>query len=178
MGGAAVSGTSGLRGRVDADALRSSCDAIATRLDDGRHRVVPARLVAQRPDGTLEVPFGADDVRDAAETEYVRAKKTVTERDEVVPAQLLMRERVQVRHVPVNRYVDEAPRARTEGDTLVMPIVEEVLEVQKRLLLRAEVRVSMTCEISESAPQSVALRRESIAVEASAAANRGRRARR
>jgi len=44
--------------------------------------------------------------------------------------------------VPVGRVVAEAPGVRDEGDELVVPVLEEVLVVQKQLFLREELRIS------------------------------------
>jgi hypothetical protein len=54
----------------------------------------------------------------------------------------LFSEEVSVERVVVERMVDEVPQIRQEGDVLVIPVVEEVITVQKRLLLKEEVRVS------------------------------------
>lgn len=54
--------------------------------------------------------------------------------------QVLSRTAAHVEHVPVGRFVDEMPGTRNEGDTTVIPIVEEVLVT--RLFLREEVHVT------------------------------------
>lgn len=51
---------------------------------------------------------------------------------------------VTVERIPVGREVSEAPRIRTEGDVTIIPIVEEVLVVEKRLVLKEEIRVRTT----------------------------------
>ena len=56
-------------------------------------------------------------------------------------AEGLMRETVEVRREPIGREVDSLPPIREEGDTLVIPVVEERLVIQRRLFLREEVRV-------------------------------------
>ena len=53
----------------------------------------------------------------------------------------LFADEVAVERVPVNRIVDEMPETRQDGDVLVVPVVEEVLTIQKRLLLKEEVRI-------------------------------------
>ena len=53
----------------------------------------------------------------------------------------LYRDHVEVERVPVGREVDEAPPIREEGDTVIIPVVEEVLVVEKRLLLKEEVHL-------------------------------------
>ena len=49
---------------------------------------------------------------------------------------------VDVERVAVNRDIDEMPSVRHEGDTMIVPVVEEVLVVEKRLHLVEEVRVT------------------------------------
>jgi len=55
-------------------------------------------------------------------------------------------EEVAVERVPVNRVVSSAepPKMREEGDTLVIPVLEETLVLEKKLLLREEVRLTRT----------------------------------
>jgi stress response protein YsnF len=54
--------------------------------------------------------------------------------------EILTETRAKVEHVPVGRFVDEMPPIREEGETTVIPVVEEVFV--RRLLLREEVRVT------------------------------------
>jgi hypothetical protein len=44
--------------------------------------------------------------------------------------------------VQIDRIVAEPPVQRQEGDTLILPVVEEVLVVEKRLMLREEIRIT------------------------------------
>jgi hypothetical protein len=52
----------------------------------------------------------------------------------------LMREQSNVEVVPVNQVVDLEPRVRIEGNTVVIPICEEI--IVKRVLIREEIRVT------------------------------------
>src|SRR3954462_4036621 len=92
-----------------------------------------------------------------------RLKKTVSERTEIVEVPL-MEERTEVERVPVNRVVDAAPAVRYEGDTMIVPVLEEVLVTEKRLVLREEIRVRKS-RVEIRKPQHVILRREQIDVE-------------
>jgi len=74
------------------------------------------------------------------ETGRVAVHKTVTERDETVEM-LLKRTDLAVERIPVNRVVTEAPASRQDGDTLIIPIMEEVLFVEKRLVLKEELHI-------------------------------------
>jgi uncharacterized protein (TIGR02271 family) len=51
-------------------------------------------------------------------------------------------DRVEVERIPVNQEVDSPPEIREEGDTLIVPVVEEVLVVTKRYRVLEEVRVT------------------------------------
>ena len=87
----------------------------------------------------------------------------MTERTEVVDLPLT-REEVSVERVAVNRVVDGPVETRREGDTWIVPVLEEVLVVEKRLMLREEVRITTRrTEVAE--PQTVTLRREEAVVE-------------
>lgn len=51
-------------------------------------------------------------------------------------------EDVDVQRVPVGRVVDVMPEVRTEGDTTIVPVVEETVVVRKRFLGREEMRIT------------------------------------
>jgi uncharacterized protein (TIGR02271 family) len=94
----------------------------------------------------------------------VRIHTRVETREEVVD-EPLRREEVTVERVPVNKLVEgEAPMPHYEQEVFVIPILEEVLVVQKRLLLKEEVRVTRH-RTTVSKPQQVTLRREVVEVE-------------
>jgi len=94
----------------------------------------------------------------------VRVTKTVTEREETVN-EPLHRETVSVTRVPMNRVVDAAYGPHEEGDTLVVPVFEETLVVEKRLVLREELRITRQQTVDRYERQTVPLRREEAAVE-------------
>ncbi len=66
---------------------------------------------------------------------------TVTQTREQLVDELLTRETCEVERVPVGKPVDAMPAVREEGDTIVVPIVEEVLEIRRHLVLKEEVRI-------------------------------------
>lgn len=95
----------------------------------------------------------------------VRVSKTVSEREEVVD-ELLARDDVAVERVSIDRVVDAAsvPAVRHEGETMIVPVLEEVLFVEKRLMLKEELRItSKRREVRN--PQRVVLRSEEVSVE-------------
>jgi len=96
------------------------------------------------------------------ETGRIQVQKTVQERVEVVD-QPLFEEEVQIERVSINRPITEAVAPHYEGDTLIIPLVEEVLVVQKQLVLREEVHIKkVRKEFHE--PQEIRLRTEAVNV--------------
>ncbi|WP_228535317.1 YsnF/AvaK domain-containing protein [Noviherbaspirillum malthae] len=94
----------------------------------------------------------------------VRLHKTVSEHTERIE-QRLMHDELVVEHVPLGRVVSgEAPQTRYEGNTLVVPVLEEVLVVQKQLVLKEEVRITRQ-QRPIDASQEVSLRTEQVRVE-------------
>jgi stress response protein YsnF len=73
-------------------------------------------------------------------------------------------ERLDVQRVPINQPIDAAPAIREEGNTLIIPIVQEVIVIEKRLMLVEEVRIVKHI-VAIHQPQDVELRREEITVE-------------
>jgi uncharacterized protein (TIGR02271 family) len=109
------------------------------------------------------VEEGVDVERRRVETGRVRASKVVSSREEVVD-EPLSRDEVHVERVAVNRVVDGPSGARREGDTLIVSVYEEVLIVEKRLMLKEEVRITTRKHV-EREPQAVTLRSEDVVVE-------------
>lgn len=100
----------------------------------------------------------------AVETGRVHIAKQVVEREEIVSVPVAS-EHVRVERVPIGRTVDAMPQVRLEGDTTIIPVVEEVVVVERRLLLKEEIRVTRERAVSPSPPQRVTLRSESVRVE-------------
>jgi uncharacterized protein (TIGR02271 family) len=97
------------------------------------------------------------------ETGGVRIIKVVHEREEVVNVPRV-REEVTVERVTLNRLVDTPVSMRQEGDTLIIPLLEEVIVMEKRLMVKEELRITKH-RIEEQASQQVTLRREEVVVE-------------
>lgn len=97
------------------------------------------------------------------QTGGVRIKKVVHEREEVVD-EPLMREEVQVKRVPINRVVDAPVPVRHVGNTMIISLLEEVLVVEKRLMLKEELHITKG-EVETYKPQRVTLRTEEAVVE-------------
>ena len=97
------------------------------------------------------------------ETGRVRFSTTVTERVETVD-EPLFKTVVEVKRVGVARFVDAPPAVRYEQDVMIVPILEEVLVVEKRLRVKEEVYISQKREEYRS-PQQVTLRTETLSEE-------------
>ena len=80
--------------------------------------------------------------------------------------EVLTHERVEVERVPVGRPVDAIPPDRQEGDTTVIPVVEEVVVVHRQLVLREELRVRRV-RVTEHHRETVSLRVQEATVERS-----------
>ncbi|RDC63565.1 YsnF/AvaK domain-containing protein [Adhaeribacter pallidiroseus] len=97
------------------------------------------------------------------ETGRVRIVKTVNEEEAVVEAALLQEE-VQVERVPVNQYIETPPQVRYEGDVMIIPVIQEVVVIEKRLMLVEEIRVNKH-QTERKISETVTLRKEEINIE-------------
>ena len=70
----------------------------------------------------------------------VRVEVTTSVRDHVVD-ELLAREGVEIERIPVGRVVEVMPGVREEGDLMIIPVVEEVLVTERRLVLKEEIHL-------------------------------------
>jgi uncharacterized protein (TIGR02271 family) len=117
-------------------------------------------------DETAVIPLAAEQLgvgtRERA-TATVRVR-TVLEAREAWVDELLAREEIEVERRAVGRLVDETPAVRREGDLVIVPVLEEVLVVEKRLRLAEEI-VLRRVRREEHHRAPVVLRRERAVVE-------------
>lgn len=78
--------------------------------------------------------------RETVETGRLHVGKHTRTREQLVETDLL-REAVEVTTVPVGVIVDAMPAIRDDGETLIIPIVEEFLVVERKLRLKEELHV-------------------------------------
>jgi uncharacterized protein (TIGR02271 family) len=96
------------------------------------------------------------------ETGRVRVRISVEAREETVPAELV-RDAVEVRRVARGVPVSEVPTVRLEGGVTIIPVVEERLVVEKRLVLVEEIHVHRRSEtVRESIPVTIRAERAEI----------------
>ena len=98
--------------------------------------------------------------------------RTVVEVVEEMAQASLDEETVEVTRVPVDRVVDEAPTIRTENDVTIVPVLEEVLVVEKRLVLKEELHIRRQTR-SEDVQIPVQLRKQRAVVERLPASGKG-----
>jgi uncharacterized protein (TIGR02271 family) len=186
-----ITGPGNRHGTIDTAAwpLDGSRAEVLVRFEDGASMLVPLEKLVQQDDGTYHLALdstaferGGESGRAAVsplvvpvieetldvhttsvEAGRVRLRKVVHEREETVDPPL-MHEEVVVERIPINRVVEGPVSVRSEEDTLIIPLVEEVLVVEKRLLLKEEVRITKR-RVETHAPQRVKLRREEAVVE-------------
>lgn len=90
--------------------------------------------------------------------------QTVAEAFEEKAEAVLQGERVEVTRIPVDRVVDEAPAIRTEAGVTIVPVLEEVLFVEKRLVLKEELHIRRTAT-TETVEVPVTLRKQRAVIE-------------
>ena len=191
MNSTAVRGKDGWCGTVlpPTPPPRSDPTHVRVQLESGEHYLVPAAVVIPQPDGSVSVPLRLAELVPApreeppetiyvvvpvlaeelevhtrvVETGKVRLTKVVHER-EVQVDEPLWREEVEVTRVPIQRVVDGPVPMREEHGTTILSVVEEVLVVEKRWMLREEIHIR-TQRIETHQPQRMTLRSEDVQVE-------------
>lgn len=96
-------------------------------------------------------------------TGRVRVSTATTLVDEVARA-TLSGEQVDVIRHRIDREISSVPMVRTEGDTTIIPVVEEIVVVEKRLVLVEEIHIRRTAT-SEDVEVPVTLRKQQAVIE-------------
>lgn len=190
-----VRGRDGWQGTLEQplDTRKSPLTHITVLLENGQRVTVPSTALVRQLDGSyyldalstdlaatdshvatdsLVIPLVREELdiqKHQVERGRIRFTKTVQEREELVEMPLLHDE-VQVERVTINRPINEPVSVRYEGDTMIVPILEEVLVVEKRLMLKEELRISKR-QVQEMWSETVHLRTENIAMEPPAIEN-------
>jgi uncharacterized protein (TIGR02271 family) len=168
---------------------RSDPTHVRVQLENGEQYLVPASVVIPQQDGSVYVPLRVAELvpvprEEPAETIYavvpvlaedlevqkrsvetgkVRITKVVHEREALVD-EPLWREEVEVTRVPMQRVVEGPVPVREENDTTIISVVEEVLVVEKRWMLREEIHIRKQ-RVETHQPQRITLRSEEVQVE-------------
>jgi uncharacterized protein (TIGR02271 family) len=149
---------------------------------ENRRLSIPKSALINREDGTYYLPLSAAKLenntsiivvpviheeaeihKERIETGKVRLTKTVRE-EQVSIDEPIFTEQVEVERIPINQYVDAPVEVRYEDGKTIIPVLEEVLVVEKRLMLREEIHITTRREMKQSS-QEITLKREEINVE-------------
>lgn len=182
--------SAGRQGIVEADSMlsRQNGAQLIVRFEGMQPMAVPLDMLILRTDGQYELPLNVADLtaspspeamkqttviplmaeevlvsKRQVETGRVQVKKIVHETQELVDVPLL-REKVEITRVPLNRPVDSPVPVRYDGDTMIISVLEEVLVIQKQLLLKEEIHITSK-RLAYHQPEQVTLRREELLVE-------------
>jgi stress response protein YsnF len=120
---------------------------------------------SQKPDSEA-IPIVEEELRlDKCEvaTGKVRVSTVVDVVEELAQASL-EEETVEVTRVPIDRAIEEAPAIRTEDGVTIIPILEEILVVEKRLVLKEELHIRRHTR-SEEVKVPIKLRKQRAVVE-------------
>lgn len=170
--------------------LPSNAAQVAVQTESGQQVLVPTDILIQQPDGSYYLPLRlaelehSDSEHDGhqaepivmpvlveeldvqkrlVETGKVRITKVVRERETLVD-EPLFHDKVAITRVPIQRVVDGPVPVRKENGTTIISVVEEVLVVEKRLMLREEIHIRKQ-RIETHQPQRITLRSEEVQVE-------------
>jgi uncharacterized protein (TIGR02271 family) len=119
----------------------------------------------ERPRDTATLPLLAEELsvaKETRETGRVRVSTHTHEREALIDEDLA-RERVEIETIPVGLPIDAVPEVRQEGDTTIIPVVEERLVVERQLVLKEEIRVKRV-RTTERHQEKVTLRHQEAVI--------------
>ncbi len=129
----------------------------------------PASVERLEPGDAVLIPLVEETAR--VEKRLIEQRRvrvsTHTDLHEQVLRETLRSDAVGVTRVPVDRVIEEgevAPEVRVEAGVTIIPVLEEVLVVEKRLVLKEEIHVRHTT-MGQDVEVPVTLRRQRATVE-------------
>ena len=138
---------------MSTDSKRDPINTISpTRLDGETKESATLRLAAEE----LSV------AKAVTETGRVRVSTHTREREALVDENLAS-ETAEIETIPVGLRIHAVPEVRHEGDTTIIPVVEEVLFIEKRLMLKEEIRIRRV-RATERFQEKVTLRHQEAVV--------------
>lgn len=93
----------------------------------------------------------------------VRVRVETTETIQPVDEPVL-HEAVEIDRIPIGRPVDAVPPVRTEGEITIVPVVQEELVIQRRLVLKEEIHLRRV-QRTERHRETVTLRQQRAVIE-------------
>lgn len=131
--------------------------------------VETSRLPTEKGGDAVTIPVQQEtlhvDTRVIDAGKGVRVHKAIVEHPCRID-ELLTHDEIMVTHVPMDRIfaLDQSPVARYEGTTLIVPVLEEVAVVEKRLHLKEEIHIEKR-RVAELHQESVSLKSEEVSIE-------------
>ena len=170
--------------------LGSNAAQVVVQTESGQQFLLPTDLLVPQPDRSYALPRRLAELEHAGseprvhqdesrvvpvlveelevqkrvvETGKVRITKVVHERETLVDEPLL-RDNVAISRLPMQRVVEGPIPVREEHGTMIISVVEEVLVVEKRWMLREEIHIRKR-RTETHQPQQITLRSEDVQVE-------------
>ena len=115
--------------------------------NDGERNLLLAADSEQQPKGSIEdnkLTLLAEELsveKETVENGRLRVSKQTRTREAFID-ESLRSEYAEIETIPVGRQIFEMPSVRHEGDTTIIPIVEEVLHTERRLILKEEIKIT------------------------------------
>jgi stress response protein YsnF len=123
-----------------------------------------AMMMADQDDQKIQIVEESVIVgKECVVTGRVRVSTSSTEVEKLAQA-TLAGTRVEVTRKRLDRDIDAIPETRVEGDTTIIPVVEEIVVIEKRLVLVEEIRIRQIAT-SEDVSVPVTLRKQTATVE-------------
>jgi uncharacterized protein (TIGR02271 family) len=98
----------------------------------------------------------------AVETAKVRVSRVTHDYQQQVD-ELLQHEKVVVERIAIDRPIEAMPSIREEGDVTIIPVVEEVVKIERHLVLKEEVHIRRLKQ-TERYRETITLRRQEAVV--------------
>src|SRR5258705_10864414 len=114
----------------------------------------------QRPED-LRIPLHVEEVsvsRREVEKANVQIALITGTREQLVDKELT-HVRVEIERVPIGRTIEVVPSISQEGDTTIIPVVEEIVVVERRFVLKGQDRIRRV-RPKEQHPGTVVLRHQ------------------
>jgi stress response protein YsnF len=137
------------------------------KFNDGAEVVVPSAILRPQQDGSFyleekELNMGGQQANGAngePHSAQTTAPAEAPLENEVTIDASLAKEDIEVQRIVVNRVLSAPAEIRIENGVTIVPIMEEVLKVEKQLILREEIRISKK-RTYQRGPKVVSLRKD------------------
>ena len=138
------------------------------KFSDGAEITVPSSKLRPQQDGSFYLEEGEPHVPgqsagsargdESSGAELGATVEAVLDSEARISASLA-KEEIEVQRIPINRVLQAPAEIRTENDVTIIPVMEEVLKVEKQLILREEIRISKK-RLIQNGPQVISLRKD------------------